>query len=73
MTIAHQLIAEVGTTMAEQARRIIAVTDSRKIGRAGLRARSCRSASVTTLVTDDEADPAELDAIRAAGVEVIVV
>jgi DeoR family transcriptional regulator of aga operon len=58
--------------MANQARRIIAVTDSSKIGRQGF-APFLPIASVTTLVTDDGADPGELDAVRAAGVEVIVV
>ena len=72
LTIAHQLIAEVGTSMAHQARRIIAVTDSSKIGRQGF-APFLPIASVTTLITDDAADPEELDAVRAAGVEVIVV
>jgi DeoR/GlpR family transcriptional regulator of sugar metabolism len=72
MTIAHQLIAEVGTTMAEHARRIIAVTDSRKIGRLGF-APFLPIAAVQTLITDRDADPAELEAIRARGVEVVVV
>jgi DeoR/GlpR family transcriptional regulator of sugar metabolism len=72
LTIAHQLIAEVGTSMAHQARRIIAVTDSSKIGRQGF-APFLPIASVTTLVTDDGADPTELDAVRSAGVEVVVV
>ena len=72
MTIAHQLIAEVGTSMAEHARRIIAVTDSRKIGRLGF-APFVPIRAVDTLVTDAEADPQELAAIRAAGVEVVVV
>jgi DeoR/GlpR family transcriptional regulator of sugar metabolism len=72
MTIAHQLIAEVGATMAEHARRIIAVTDSRKIGRLGF-APFVPISAVGTLVTDREADARELDAIRAAGVEVVIV
>lgn len=72
MTIAHQLIAEVGATMAEHSRRIVAVTDSRKIGRQGF-APFLPITAVSTLVTDAEADPAELEAIRAAGVEVVAV
>jgi DeoR/GlpR family transcriptional regulator of sugar metabolism len=72
MTIAHQLVAEVGTMMAQQARRIVAVADSRKIGRVGF-APFLPIKSVTTLVTDAAADPAELERVRAAGVEVIVV
>ena len=72
MTIAHQLIAEVGTTMAEHARRIIAVTDSRKIGRLGF-APFLPISAVQTLITDRDADAAELEAIRARGVEVVVV
>ena len=72
MTIAHQLIAEVGTTMAEHARRIIAVTDSRKIGRLGF-APFLPISAVQTLITDRDADADELEAIRARGVEVVVV
>lgn len=72
LTIAHQLIAEVGTTMAEHSRRIIAVTDSRKVGRVGF-APFLPIRSVHTLVTDRDADPAELEAVRAAGVEVLAV
>jgi DeoR/GlpR family transcriptional regulator of sugar metabolism len=72
LTIAHQLIAEVGTMMAEHSRRIIAVTDSHKIGRVGF-APFLPITAVNTLVTDRDADPAELEAVRAAGVEVLVV
>ena len=72
MTIAHQLVAEVGTMMAQQARRIVAVADSSKIGRVGF-APFLPIHSVTTLITDAGADKVELDGVRAAGVEVIVV
>jgi DeoR/GlpR family transcriptional regulator of sugar metabolism len=72
MTIAHQLIAEVGATMAQHSGRIIAVTDSRKIGRQGF-APFLPTSALTTLVTDEGADPDEVQAIRDAGVEVVVV
>ncbi len=72
MTIAHQLVAEVGTMMAQQARRIVAVADSRKIGRVGFTP-FLPIQSVTTLVTDAGADAAELEKVPALGVEVIVV
>lgn len=72
MTIAHQLVAEVGTMMAQQARRIIAVADSSKVGRLGF-APFLPISSVSTLVTDRGADAAQLDRIRAVGVEVILV
>jgi DeoR/GlpR family transcriptional regulator of sugar metabolism len=72
MTIAHQLVAEVGTMMAQQARRIVAVADSRKIGRVGF-APFLPIRAVSTLVTDAAADAAELDRVREAGVEVVVV
>lgn len=72
MTIAHQLIAEVGASMAQHSRRIIAVTDSRKVGRQGF-APFLPISAVSTLVTDDGADAQELAAIRGAGVEVVVV
>jgi DeoR/GlpR family transcriptional regulator of sugar metabolism len=72
LTIAHQLIAEVGTIMAQHARRIVAVADSTKVGRIGF-APFLPVSAVDTFITDRDADPSELEAIRAAGVEVITV
>ncbi len=71
LTIAHQLIAEVATAMAQAAAKVVVVADSRKIGRPGF-ATFLPMSAVDTLVTDDRADPAELDRVRALGVRVIV-
>lgn len=70
LTIAHQLIAEVATAMALAAAKVIVVADSSKIGRPGF-ATFLPMRTVHTLVTDEGADPDELDRIRAAGVRVV--
>jgi hypothetical protein len=57
--------------MIARARRVVVVADSTKIGRAML-ARIVGLESVDQLVTDEAADPVELQTLRAAGVEVIV-
>lgn len=71
LTTPHVLVAEVGSTMVARARRVVAVTDSSKLGRRGFTPIAPISA-VDVLVTDDEADPAEVERLRAAGVDVIV-
>lgn len=71
LTTPHQLVAEVGRVMVAQARRVVAVADSSKVGRRGFTPIAPTSA-VDVLVTDGGADPAEVDALRAAGVNVIV-
>lgn len=72
LTTPHQLVAEIGTVLVERARRTIVVADSSKIGRRGFTPIAA-AAAVDCLVTDDEADPGELAALRALGVEVHVV
>jgi DeoR family transcriptional regulator, aga operon transcriptional repressor len=50
----------------------VVVADASKIGRATV-ARICDASAVHELITDDAADSAVLDALRAAGVGVTVV
>ena len=72
LTTPHQLVAEVGSVMIGRARRTIVVADSTKVGRRGFTPIAPTSA-IDVVVTDDGADPAELDALRSLGVEVHVV
>lgn len=69
LTTPNDLIAEVGGTIVERARRTIVVADSSKIGGVGVTP-IAPLGSVDLLITDAGADPAELDALRAAGMEV---
>jgi DeoR/GlpR family transcriptional regulator of sugar metabolism len=72
LTTPHQLVAEVGSTIVQRARKTIVVADSSKIGRRGFTGIAPISA-IHTLVTDDGADAAELKALSSQGVEVHVV
>lgn len=71
LTTPHVLVAEVGGEMVGRARKVIAVTDSTKIGRRGFTPIAPLSA-VNVLVTDDAADPDELKRARDSGIEVII-
>ncbi|GAB2479695.1 DeoR/GlpR family DNA-binding transcription regulator [Jatrophihabitans fulvus] len=64
--------AEINRLMVERAQRVVVVADGSKIGQRAF-ARICDINRVTCLVTDATAPPEELDALRAAGVEVRVV
>lgn len=64
--------ARTNRAMVEHAQRTVVVADGSKIGRLAL-ARVATIDQVHTLITDDTADPVPLAAIRAAGVQVIVV
>lgn len=72
LTTPHHLVAEIGTVLVERAQRTVVVADSSKVGRRGFTPIAASSA-VDCLVTDSDADPAELAALRKTGVEVIVV
>lgn len=72
LTTPHQLVAEVGSIIVQRARKTIVVADSSKIGRRGFTAIAPISA-IHTLVTDDGADPAELEALSRTGINVQVV
>ena len=63
--------ARTNHAMVAKADRTIVVADGSKIGRAAFAALA-GLAEIDILVTDESADPAELDRIRAAGVEVVV-
>jgi len=69
LTTPHQLIAEVGTLLIERARQTIVVADSTKIGRRGFTPIAPASA-IDILITDEHADPADLAALRQAGIDV---
>jgi DeoR family transcriptional regulator of aga operon len=64
--------ARTNNAMVTHAQRTVVVADGSKIGRLAL-ARVTEISNVHTLITDASADPDELDNIRAAGVEVVVV
>jgi DeoR family transcriptional regulator of aga operon len=72
MTTHHEVEAHTNRRMIERAGRVIVVCDASKIGRAAL-AVICSPREVDELITDDAADEAVLDELRAAGVHVIVV
>lgn len=72
LTTPHQLVAEIGTVLIERARKTIVVADSSKVGRHGFTSISPAYA-VDVLVTDEGADPKELERLRDTGVEVVLV
>ncbi len=72
LTTPHQLVAEVGTTIIERSRRTIVVADSTKIGVRGFTP-IVPASSITTLVTDADADPGEIETLRGLGIEILLV
>jgi DeoR family transcriptional regulator of aga operon len=64
--------ARTNQAMVAKAERVIVVADGSKVGRAAL-ARMAEISQIDVLVTDESADPGELDRLRAAGVEVVSV
>lgn len=58
--------------MVTKARQTIVVADGSKIGRAAL-AQMAPIQAIDVLITDESAEPEELDRLRALGVEVVVV
>jgi DeoR/GlpR family transcriptional regulator of sugar metabolism len=71
-TTANVLMAQVDGMMAEHAREVILVLDSSKIGRAGFVPIKPVD-SIHKLITDADAPPEFVDAVRARGVEVLQV
>lgn len=69
-TTHDEIEAQTDRKLVERAARVIVVSDSTKIGRAAL-SRICTLAEVDELITDLGAPAAEVDALRAAGVEVV--
>lgn len=63
--------ARTNHAMVVKAQRTIVVADGSKIGRVAL-AQMASTELVSVLITDESADPAELEKLRAAGVAVVV-
>jgi DeoR family transcriptional regulator, aga operon transcriptional repressor len=72
LTTHHEVEAHTDLALIERARRVVVVADSSKIGFAAF-ARICALDRVHELITDADADPAQVAAIRDAGVEVTTV
>ncbi|HEY5988420.1 MAG TPA: DeoR/GlpR family DNA-binding transcription regulator [Streptosporangiaceae bacterium] len=66
-----ELEAHTDHAFIRRARRTVVVTDSTKLGRVTF-ARICRIGEIDDLVTDQRADPAVLEQLREAGVNVLV-
>jgi DeoR/GlpR family transcriptional regulator of sugar metabolism len=71
LTTPHVLVAEVGAAATSRARRVIVVADASKLGRQGFTPIVPLS-NVEVLITDVEADPDLVTAIRDVGVEVLL-
>jgi len=63
--------AAINRVMVRQAKRTVVVVDSSKLGNVGF-SRICHVHEVAAVLTDGGAEPAMIDALRGAGVEVIV-
>jgi DeoR family transcriptional regulator, aga operon transcriptional repressor len=72
VTTHDEIEAQTNRRMVERAARVIVVCDSSKIGRAALSG-ICALAQIDELITDAGAPAEQLDALRAAGVEVVEV
>ncbi|PZM90140.1 MAG: alkaline phosphatase [Actinobacteria bacterium] len=66
----HEGEAAMNALMVARAKRVVIIADSSKLGRHAF-ARICPIERVETLVTDSGADPAMVEAFRAAGLNVI--
>lgn len=71
LTTYNQLEAAVNRLLIERARRVVVVADHTKIGRVTL-ALIAPSRSMHTLITDAAAPAHELEALRAAGIDIII-
>ena len=65
------LVAATDRALAGAAQQVVVLADHTKIGQETM-CQTVPAARVHTLITDARAQPLELDAIRAAGVEVLV-
>jgi DeoR family transcriptional regulator of aga operon len=72
LTTGHVLLADLGRLMAERARQVILTTDSSKLGRAGL-VRAIGIRQIHVVITDHDAPPDIVEAMRAEGVDVRLV
>jgi DeoR family transcriptional regulator, aga operon transcriptional repressor len=71
-TTHHEVEAHTNRALIERARRVIVAADSSKLGQVAF-ARICNLDEVDELISDADADPAEVEAIREAGVSVTLV
>jgi DeoR family transcriptional regulator of aga operon len=71
LTTHDEIEAHTNACMIQRADRVIVVADGSKLGKVCL-AGICPITDVATLVTDGSADPAELDAIRRTGVDIVL-
>jgi DeoR family transcriptional regulator of aga operon len=67
----HEAEAAMDRLLAERASRVVVVADASKLGRQAF-ARVCPTSRIGTLVTDAAAEPGQVAALEAAGVQVIV-
>lgn len=72
LTTGHVLMADFDRLMAQRARQVILTVDSSKLGFAGL-VRVIDVKQIHLIITDRDAPPEVVDAIRAEGVEVRLV
>ena len=72
LTTHHEIEAHTDRALIERARRVVVVADGSKLGKVAF-ARICPLSAVDELVTDTEADPKELRAVRETGLAVTVV
>lgn len=71
-TTHHEVEAHTNRALIERARQVIVAADSSKIGQIAF-ARICDLDEVHEVITDAAADPAQIEAIRAAGIAVTLV
>jgi DeoR family transcriptional regulator, aga operon transcriptional repressor len=72
LTTHHEVEAHTNRALINRARRVIVVTDSSKIGQVAF-ARICGIEQVDEVISDAGADPAEVERLRDAGVELTLV
>jgi len=72
LTTHHEIEAHTDRAVLDAAAHVVVVVDGSKLGRVAF-VEICPIAAIGELLTDEEADPAELDGIREAGVDVTVV
>jgi DeoR family transcriptional regulator of aga operon len=72
LTTHHEIEAHTDRAVLDSAAHVVVVVDGSKLGRVAF-VEISPVASIAELITDDEADPVELERIREAGVRVTVV
>jgi DeoR family transcriptional regulator of aga operon len=71
-TTHHEVEAHTNGALIARARRVVVVADSSKLGQVAF-ARICGLEDADELITDGDADAGEVEAVRAAGLEVTLV